>query len=222
MEQPSTSHFGLYETLRALIPGFYFTCLLYVFLGVFFPHIAQWLDDELGTALAIVFLTLVAGITIYAKEAPKRRKAFVENQPSTYLLNRSRRLSEHSAINDAEAQRLYFYILNTQMPPTVHEKVFFFGTIYTIMINIRRTSLWFGIAFVAALGAAYARGTSVLELPEAFVFGAIAWGVYVLNIRYNKADRKMQENYQDQIFWLKMNDELIVTLLRQQQDGEKE
>ena len=36
----------------------------------------------------------------------------------------------------------------------------------------------------------------------------------MLNVRYNKADRKMQENFQDQIFWLEMNqsavDELIV------------
>ena len=214
MESRSSSHFGLFETLRALVPGFYFACLLSVFFGVFFPHVADWLDEQLGATLGIVFLTLVAGITIYTRESPKRRKAFVENQPSLYLLNRSRRITEIAPLNDSDAQRLYFYILSNSMPAGVHEKVFFFGTVYTIMTNIRRTSLWFGLAFLAAIGAMIARGESVWDVPEAFVFGAIAWGVYLLNIRHNKADRKMQENYQDQIFWLQMHDDLIVDLLR--------
>jgi hypothetical protein len=33
-------------------------------------------------------------------------------------------------------------------------------------------------------------------------------------VRYNKADRKMQENYKDQIYWLEVNNDLVETLLR--------
>jgi len=33
-------------------------------------------------------------------------------------------------------------------------------------------------------------------------------------VKYNKADRKMQDNYQDQIFWLQMNEELIKDLFK--------
>ena len=66
----------------------------------------------------------------------------------------------------------------------------------------------------AALAILAARGEALLDRPEAFVFGAVAWAVYFLNVRYNKADRKMQENYQDQIFWLQMHDDLVVDLLK--------
>jgi hypothetical protein len=38
--------------------------------------------------------------------------------------------------------------------------------------------------------------------------------IYLLNVKYNKADRKMQENYQDQIFWQQMNGEIIKELFQ--------
>jgi hypothetical protein len=221
MDSSARSSFGVFEVLRIAVPGLYFASLLYFFLGVFFPNVADWADDSMGPGLFIVFGTLVAGITIYAKETPKRRRAFTENQPSTYLLNRSRLLSEIQPLNDADAQRLYFYILNNHIPPTFHEKIFFFGTVYTIMINVRRTSFWFGLAFIAALALLAARGEALLDRPEAFVFGAVAWAVYFLNVRYNKADRKMQENYQDQIFWLQMHDDLVVDLLKKRNAPDK-
>jgi hypothetical protein len=44
------------------------------------------------------------------------------------------------------------------------------------------------------------------------------WLVYLLNVRYNKADRKMQENYQDQIFWLQMNNDVVESTLRKFRD----
>jgi hypothetical protein len=44
---------------------------------------------------------------------------------------------------------------------------------------------------------------------------ALVWLVYAMNVRYNKADRKMQENYQDQIFWLSMNTKLVDDLIAQ-------
>jgi hypothetical protein len=33
-------------------------------------------------------------------------------------------------------------------------------------------------------------------------------------VKYNKADRKMQENYLDQIFWLRMNEDLLKDILK--------
>jgi hypothetical protein len=38
--------------------------------------------------------------------------------------------------------------------------------------------------------------------------------LYLIFVKYNKADRKMQENYLDQIFWLRMNEDLLKDILK--------
>jgi hypothetical protein len=53
-----------------------------------------------------------------------------------------------------------------------------------------------------------------MEQQGLISFCILIWLIYLLNVKYNKADRKMQENYQDQIFWLQMNEELIQDLFR--------
>jgi hypothetical protein len=60
-------------------------------------------------------------------------------------------------------------------------------------------------------------GRTLFELQHLLLFTFIVWLIYLLNVRYNKADRKMQENYQDQIYWLQMNNELVEQILRKRQ-----
>jgi hypothetical protein len=157
---------------------------------------------------------MVAGLTLYAKESTKRRKAFQENQPSLYLKNKSRTMSGLRALNDSEPRQLYFYFLNNHMPLVFHEKIFFFGTIYHIMIQIRRTSFWFAVLSLVVLGVEISSGLILSDLQSLTAFTVAVWLIYGLNVRYNKADRKMQENYQDQIYWLEMNNDLVEGILR--------
>lgn len=85
--------------------------------------------------------------------------------------------------------------------------------IYHIMINIRRTSFWFGLAGLAGLIIQIAVFQQT-TIPLVSVI-LLIWFVYGMNVRHNKADRKMQENYQDQIFWLEMNIETVDMLISQ-------
>jgi len=214
MNQSNASSFGLYESIRILVPGFYFASLctffFFVFIFRYFP-----LSIENGYYIILfLFLMLVSGLTMYAKETTKRRRAFVENQPSAFLQDIARRHSETQMLNDAEARQLYFYILNHFMPSAFHEKVFFFGTVYHIMIQIRRTSFWFAILSLICLAVQTAAGTALFNQQGLISFCILIWLIYLLNVKYNKADRKMQENYQDQIFWLQMNEGLIQDLLK--------
>jgi len=211
----SSSSFGGYEAMRILVPGYYFAtllmCLTWALAGAFGRTV------ELGgLQLFLVFIGvgLIAGLTLYAKEGTKRRRAFQENQPSLYLKAKARAMSDLPVMEEAEARQLYFYILNNHIPSIFHEKIFFFGTIYHIMIQIRRTSLWF--ALLATLSAAgYAYGSPNGQIVSTLsLFATVVWLVYLLNVRYNKADRKMQENYKDQIFWLEVNNDLVESLLR--------
>lgn len=204
------SRFTFYECTRIILPGMYFAFLLFILIIAF--EVPYYLFNSSGTTALIFFIvSLVAGLTLYAKETPKRRKAFLANQPSMYILNRSREIAASQPLTEDDARRLYFYILNHHMPITVHDKIFFFGMIYHVMISIRRLSFWFGVVGFACM---------VIEIvltsymtPVSIGVVLLVWTVYFINVRYNKADRKMQENYHDQIFWLEMNSELVDQLI---------
>ncbi|HWP81066.1 MAG TPA: hypothetical protein VNN76_00245 [Bacteroidota bacterium] len=206
--------FTLHEMLRVLVPGFYFSTLLalfyFSFLHKFFPSDVAHSYD----VILFIFAMIVSGLTMYAKESPKRRRAFIQNQPSQFLLERSRTMKSGNPLSDDDARRLYFYILNNHMPAAFHEKIFFFGTVYHIMVLIRRTSFWFGLVCFVALGLEISQGASLADMQGLAIVTIAILFIYVLNVRYNKADRKMQENYQDQIFWLEMNRELVEELIR--------
>jgi hypothetical protein len=157
---------------------------------------------------------LVSGLTMYAKETTKRRRAFVENQPSAFLQDIVRHYSATNILNEAEARQLYFYILNNFIPPPFHEKVFFFGTVYHIMNQMRRTSFWFAILSIICLAVQIALGIALVDQQGLIFFCLLVCLIYLLNVKYNKADRKMQENYQDQIFWLQMNGDIVKDLFQ--------
>jgi hypothetical protein len=215
MEQRTHSSFGLYESLRILIPGFYFATVLLFFCLSFLSPYAGLTIQGLPPILLFLLVTLVAGLTMYAKETAKRRRAFVENQPSNFLKERSKLVKNTELLDDASARKLYFYILNNHVPQSFHDKIFFFGTVYHIMVLLRRTTFWFALAGLAGLLIRFAGGATFAEQAPALAFTVVVWMIYLLNVRYNKADRKMQENYLDQIFWLEMNRELVENTIRQ-------
>jgi|SRR3990172_7126389 len=209
--------FGRYEILRILIPGLYFALLLLCYYWSFLIRfIPEGFSSLVLTAL-FAGTTIVAGLTMYAKETPKRRRAFLQNQPSQYLSAKARTMKDMPLLDDGEASRLYFYLLNNYIPPIFHEKIFFFGTIYSIMIQVRRSSFWFGLVGLASVLVQLSLRLSLAEQQSLVAFTVAVWIIYLLNIRYNKADRKMQENYRDQIFWMEMNNSLIESILRKRQ-----
>jgi hypothetical protein len=211
----SSSSFGAYEAFRIIVPGYYFATLLLSLVWVVSDTSGQGFSIE-GMRLSLVFVGvgLIAGLTLYAKESTKRRRAFQENQPSLYLKTKARAMADIPVMEESDARQLYFFILNNYIPPVFHEKIFFFGTIYHIMIQVRRTSLWFAVLATLIAGKMMAQGIAFQAMTGLLVFAAIAWLLYLLNVRYNKADRKMQENYRDQIYWLEMNNDLVETIIR--------
>ena len=217
MAMNHSSSFGAYETVRILVPGYYFATLLMCLTWAMAEAFGRHVDLE-GLQLLIIFtgVGLIAGLTLYAKESTKRRKAFQENQPSLYLKTKARATADLPMMEEADARQLYFYILNNHIPPVFHGKIFFFGTIYHIMIQIRRTSLWFAVLATLSAVAFSVSSPDGQIVNTLSLLASIVWLIYLLNVRYNKADRKMQENYRDQIYWLEMNDDLVESLLRKQ------
>ncbi|MGD1044660.1 MAG: hypothetical protein ABR936_04920 [Bacteroidota bacterium] len=221
MNQSNVSSFGLYEATRILVPGFYFASLCALFFCAFLSRFIPLPVDHGYFIILFLFLVITSGLTMYAKETTKRRRAFIENQPSAFLQDIARRHSATQMLNEAEARQLYFYILNHFIPSAFHEKVFFFGTVYHIMIQIRRTSFWFAILSLVCLASQSATGAPLVEQQGLISFCVLTWLIYLLNVKYNKADRKMQENYQDQIFWLQMNEDLVQDLFKKYELSKK-
>ena len=214
MDHSNTSSFGLYEATRILVPGFYFASLCALFFSAFVSRYIPLSLDHGYFIILFLFLIIVSGLTMYAKETTKRRRAFIENQPSAFLQDIARRHSAAQMLNEAEARQLYFYILNHFISVPFHEKVFFFGTVYHIMIQIRRTSFWFAVLSIICLVVQISLGTPLVDQQGLVSFCLLVSLIYLLNVKYNKADRKMQENYQDQIFWLQMNGGIIKDLFQ--------
>ena len=221
MNHSNASSFGLYEATRILVPGFTFASLCALFFCTFVSRYILFPVDHSYFMILFLFLVIVSGLTMYAKETTKRRRAFIENQPSAFLQDIARRHSATQMLSEAEARQLYFYILNHFIPAAFHEKVFFFGTVYHIMIQIRRTSFWFAIISLICIAVQTAAGIPLLEQQGLVAFCILIWLMYLLNVKYNKADRKMQENYQDQIFWLQMNEDLIHDLFKKYELSKK-
>jgi hypothetical protein len=151
---------------------------------------------------------------MYAKETTKKRRAFIENRPSEYLQNLIRQTKSSQLLDEDESRQLYFYILNHYFPTFFHEKVFFFGTVYHIMIQIRRSTFWFTILSLLCISIQIAMGISLDKQQGLVAFTIFISILYLIFVKYNKADRKMQENYLDQIFWLRMNEDLLKDILK--------
>jgi hypothetical protein len=221
MNPSNGSSFGLYEAARILVPGFYFASLCFLYFWAFVSRNILLPLDHGYAVILFLFIVIVSGLTMYAQETTKRRRAFVENQPSAFLQDIARRSSASRMLNDTEARHLYFYILNHFLPSVFHEKIFFFGTVYHSMIQMRRTSFWFAVLSLIGLAIQTATGTAWVEQQGAVAFCLLVWFLYLVNVKYNKADRKMQENYQDQIFWLQMNEDIIKDLFKKYEHSKK-
>jgi hypothetical protein len=214
MNTTHASSFGIYETARIFAPGLYFASLAALYYRSFLIAYLPLSSSTIAILFFLAILAPVSGLTMYAKETTKLRRAFVENQPSAFLQTMARKRSSVQPLDDTEARQLYFYILNHFVPPAFHEKVFFFGTVYHIMIQIRRTSFWFSLVALVSLLIEVSGGAMLADLRSQIAFSSFVLLIYLLNVKYNKADRKMQENYKDQIFWLQMNEDLVGDLLQ--------
>lgn len=208
------SSFILSECIRILVPGFLFSSLLFFYLKFFFIGTQPITLSVLGQILVFFFLVVSFGLILYIQESPKKRKAFRENQPSTYLRTLSH-TSYSSVLTEEESTLLYFYILNTIIPERFHEKIIFFGSIYFIIIQLRRMLLWFGIISTVTTIVQYLTYGFFSQTFLAVFFTILMWWFYLITVRYNKAERKIQEIYNDQIFWLQMNHDVVEEVLKQ-------
>jgi hypothetical protein len=233
MEPVSKASFGLNETLRIIIPGYYFLALVYVYLRILGAH-----SPELSESFPSIMLGLAFGFIFYSWNYPNKRTVYRKEQPSDYLRSRSRKLADELNRPEVELKpdehiRLYLYILNNFLPQTFHEVVIVRGALYYCVVYVwlvsgilgatgLATVLFAGVSCLLGRGGIWVCGLYI-DVTRGRTCALVAYSlalilVWLLLTKPNRMDRMLIYIFKDQIEWLKMNDPLVKYLLENKTD----
>jgi hypothetical protein len=216
MDPVSKASFGLNETLRIIVPGYYSLALFSLYL------IPDRKSGYLETFPALM-IGLVFGFMWYSWDYPNKRRVYNTGLPSGYLLERSKQLATthknpeielKSQKPEQEHIELYFYILNNFLSPTFHEVVITRGSLYYCV-----TYIWFISAILGALGfVSLLIGRCAGLLTDDRSLWVLCCSLFQLLIFlvlrvFNRMDHTLATIYKNQIAWMKLNEPLIEHLL---------
>jgi hypothetical protein len=218
MDPLSKASFGLNETLRIVIPGYYSLALIYLY------FIADKKLSGYTETFPVLMIGLALGFIFYSWDYPNKRHVYNTGLPSNYLLKRSKDLAItrnkpeielKSQKPEQEHIEFYFYILNNFLSPTFHEVVITRGSLYYCVTYVWFISGIFGaVGFVSLL---IGRCISVLTGDQSlWIFGCSLIQLlifFVLRVVFNRMDRTLSTIYKNQITWMKLNDLLVEYLL---------
>lgn len=154
--------FGTYEVFRIILPGFYFVGLLCLTAYLFVPT-RQLFIEFAGHQMflfAVVAGGVFLGLVLYAYDYPKKIRAYRElKMPSEYLKRklRDKCLSpcENKIQDIGEAVDTYFYVMLELFSPGAQKRIFYIGSVYHVLADIRMLSAIFGfMIFPISLGGA--------------------------------------------------------------------
>jgi len=237
MDPVSKASFGVDETLRIVIPGYYSLAAIYLFLTTLGGR-------PLGVAdsFPLIMAGLVLGFILYAWDFPNKRAVYNKGQPSGYLLDLSKQLATklnrpNIELKYDERTRLYFYIFNNFVPQTFHEIVLFRGALYYCVTYVWLISGILGVvgfATVLMFGAVcmlrgphslWICGSELVPEPRricALIIYSTSLTLIWLFLKYlnmgktdklNRFDRMLTIIFRDQIEWLELNKPLVEHLL---------
>lgn len=156
--------FGLYETLRIVLPGgmavatFDVTLRLIARLATS-PNaaVALRIANSLD-ASTFALASLGTGLLLYAIDAPKHLRVFLEGDPASSITRPSDHLKKlwNGKLHEDKALSAYFLLTDSHLPSETHRRVYAFGGQYHIYANARFISsagvALGGAALVAASG----------------------------------------------------------------------
>lgn len=228
MDSVAKASFGLSETLRIVIPGYYLLVAIASYLVTLFPSLRSTaLPDSV-----FILAGLALGFILYSVNYPNRRAEYKKKLPSTGLIAQAKGLGK--PLGDTEHIRLYFYILNNFFPQTFHEVVMVRGALYYCVTYFWACSGIFALiglvtfAFVGigrlAYGArTFSIGTVHVATDDRTVWAALLFTVVHALIWYflthpNRTDRMFWVICDDQKEWLGVNRPLVEYLIRYRTD----
>jgi hypothetical protein len=172
--------FGTYEVFRIILPGFFCLALLLVTLFLLAPTrqiVAEFSQQSIflfAISLAGVFL----GLVLYAYDHPKRIDAYKKlKMPSNYLKEKlcdsCPSQCENKIKDIGEAIDSYFYVFHQIFSASIQERVYYIGSVYHVLADMRMLSFVFGIIiFLISLVEGMYRTLPVPDSLFGILFGA--------------------------------------------------
>ena len=223
--EPKVS-FGARETLTITIPGYYFLAMFYLYVGALNRQWLQGLGGEVGLFLFLI-IGLAVGFVFFTFNWPNRRKAYNTGQPSEYLWQMSSSSGFELNKKRSEHIQLYLYILNNFLPSTFHEVIIVRGGLYFCITYVWLISLiWFVVGGLTVVVLSVLKCTSVAlpfgpgadSRPLLLAYSIFQFVIFACLFFPKRVDRIVQVLYYDQIEWMKLNERLVVHLLRERED----
>lgn len=228
------SSFGINETLRIVVPGYYFLAMVCLYARAANLQALQNLSSDVSFFLFIM-VGLAIGFVFFTFNYPNRRDAYREGLPSDHLWKFSHEQaaklqSPKIALDKSQNEhvQLYLYILNNFFPQTFHDVIIIRGGLYFCITYVWLISVicfFLGFASFVALGVLKCLGQSFLGFPidrERFyalaLYSALQFTLFALLFFPKRADRTLRVLYFDQIEWMKLNEPLIRHLLTERLD----
>lgn len=220
MESVTKASFGLLETLRIVLPGYYFSATAYVLL----PLLGVEVGSPKEESLISLILGLAVGFVLYSLNLPNKRAVYSREQPSEHLRKLSLDLSQELHRPDLKlsgfrAIGTYLYILNNYFPQTFHEVVMVRGALWYCMTYFGYTSFFFGV--LAGLLALCSRFLCrpFLRIDFHYILFVVAeLAIGTLIFMTGRTDRMLQAVYKDQILWMDLNKRLLRYILLEGED----
>lgn len=192
------SGFGVYETLRILVPGWFVAAFLNAGTRLAFgatpvdlPADVAAFTQLLENPLANLGVALVAGLLLYAMDLPTKAGVYLVGDPDNGKEPPSRHL-RRMLTNDELKDRslsLYFLLQDEFMHQATHRKVYLFGSLYRIFVDLRVLAAISLVAFVI-VGSSSAPIRQVPFAPTAWLLLLAAvwlapyaydWGQHAIN-----------------------------------------
>lgn len=217
-----------YELLRILLPGYYAFASVLVYFGLFWPETVALLVSN-GALLATIYAAggVFVGFVLYAIDWPAKRAVFKEREKiAQFVIDRAKVCPSGCKLPFDEvknsAHQIYWFILDTDVPPDRRQRIFYFGSVYRLYADMRAiTAIMVAavpLTILVELQLAYPlHGRTLLEVLFAYPLPLLATAVLALLLavltKWNKGDRYWKEIISGQVLWLKLHPEVVDKLI---------
>ncbi|SRR6266436_8782902 len=201
--------FGVFETFRILIPGYFAAVCATWYIRLFFPAVMGYMESTKLGGITFVAFGLAAGLVLYLSYLPRDSSKYREQQPSHYVYSRARALNKPIEMGDA--LEIYFYLLNNYFSDSMRERVFYYGNIYRVAQKTWLISISF--LALAIMTQAY---LCIMGIAISSPKGQIVYDVVLLVLFFllrSRAEKHAMQILGGQIQWLKMRDNLVQSLI---------
>ena len=238
MEVPTiTSGLGKWETLRIIIPGYFFATLLFLNTYVLLPSEFQFVSKTLPLfpLASLVVGGLIAGLLLYCLDLPRKgwgsiyRKDHPEYGllPSNYLTGKikewkEQRFCQRELVVTTERREdlcLYYWLYNECFSSNFRDKIEYFTSVYYAVRQVYYTSILFacvGVVLGSSL-AVFCKEAGTWQATLSITLAVINVLIVFIITRFRTAEDDVLGIFRTQHYFISLHRDSIIDALERSQ-----